>query len=370
MSRTAWLGVANAFATALALSSSAAGATPSADHRGASVSGARVLWVGHSFLGHRDDTVGDARTAIEWVSVFARSSSLAYAADQHIQFGAPLSLLWRGRTHGYTWHAPDLLARRKRLETRTDRYDVLIMTAGVPFERAVRTEYTPYYAQAFACAIRARNPNLRVYLHEGWTPYQAIDPAFGYGPPHRWHWRRSLDVGRPLWLRVAAHATTGRVPAPSVWPRWLWPWTDGSSTCAAPGPIGLIPVAGVLAALHDRLAAERQHPRWQHADGTPLRLGHLFQNPYRAWPSEWPQTDGGPPTRQLADLPLTHPDRAPDDLHLGALGSYVAGLTHFCVIFRRTPLGLPAPDGVPARLARALQETVWRVVSPPARTSP
>lgn len=61
-----------------------------------------------------------------------------------------------------------------------------------------------------------------------------------------------------------------------------------------------------------------------------------------------------------------------DDIHLSDLGSWLIAMTHFAVLYHRSPVGLPAQlaraDGSPAtppgpETARALQEVVWQVVT-------
>lgn len=67
----------------------------------------------------------------------------------------------------------------------------------------------------------------------------------------------------------------------------------------------------------------------------------------------------------------TTPEGKPDLIHPSPLGSYLVALTHYAVIYQRSPEGLPAQlsriDGPPLdlspALAAALQKLVWEVVS-------
>jgi hypothetical protein len=54
-----------------------------------------------------------------------------------------------------------------------------------------------------------------------------------------------------------------------------------------------------------------------------------------------------------------------DGIHLNPVGSYVVGCTYFATLFQENPKGLPGgPYQVTdAKLAEAIQETVWKVVS-------
>lgn len=66
-----------------------------------------------------------------------------------------------------------------------------------------------------------------------------------------------------------------------------------------------------------------------------------------------------------------NPDGALDTIHPNDLGIYIVALTHYAVLYGRSPVGLPnqlnKADGTPAKapspeLARRLQEIVWQVV--------
>jgi len=64
-------------------------------------------------------------------------------------------------------------------------------------------------------------------------------------------------------------------------------------------------------------------------------------------------------------------DGTPDTIHLSDLGAYLVALTHYAVLYHRSPVGLPAvltrADGTPAdapdtELAALMQRVVWDVV--------
>ena len=61
-----------------------------------------------------------------------------------------------------------------------------------------------------------------------------------------------------------------------------------------------------------------------------------------------------------------------DDIHLNDLGHWLIAMTHYAVLYHRSPVGLPAQlaraDGTPAtppgpETAKALQEMVWQIVT-------
>ena len=72
------------------------------------------------------------------------------------------------------------------------------------------------------------------------------------------------------------------------------------------------------------------------------------------------------------DLFATTPQGALDPIHPNDLGIYLVALTHYAVLYGKSPVGLPhelrRADGTPAtapspELARRMQETVWDVVT-------
>lgn len=76
--------------------------------------------------------------------------------------------------------------------------------------------------------------------------------------------------------------------------------------------------------------------------------------------------------------PLTmHKDLFSDDVHFNDYGAYLIALTHYAVLYQKSPVGLPhtlkRADGTPAddpgaQAAQLMQETVWRVVTSLPRT--
>ncbi|RQP06522.1 MAG: hypothetical protein D1H97_07585 [Paracoccus sp. BP8] len=139
-----------------------------------------------------------------------------------------------------------------------------------------------------------------------------------------WH---ALD-DQPDWL--------SRLPddLETMWkPALLWP-----AARAADRPVWLIPVGQVMA----RLVAE--------AEGK----GGIAEMTSRE------------------DLFARNPDGSLDSIHPNDLGAYLVALTHYAVLYGKSPVGLPhqllRADGNPAEapspeLARRMQELVWEVVS-------
>ncbi|MBD3662398.1 hypothetical protein [Sulfitobacter aestuariivivens] len=67
-----------------------------------------------------------------------------------------------------------------------------------------------------------------------------------------------------------------------------------------------------------------------------------------------------------------HADGSSDTIHFNDLGAYVVALTHYAVLYHRSPLGVPhdleradgtRAEGLDAALARQMQQVVWDVVT-------
>lgn len=76
--------------------------------------------------------------------------------------------------------------------------------------------------------------------------------------------------------------------------------------------------------------------------------------------------------RTREDLFARQADGTLDPIHLGDLGAYLVALTHYAVLYHRSPEGLPhalmRADGTPAdapgpQVARLMQKSVWDVVT-------
>ncbi len=325
----------------------------------------RVCWVGHSLMNARAPERADARNLIERVGDFARARGLRYDSFDHTIWGACLSMLWSGKAHGRTRTLPEMAAQRATLFEREPAFDALVLTETVPLESALRYEHSSWYAQQFACAVRQRNPAARVYVYECWSNLQVGEPGSFYPPASVYDWPARLASDRALWEQVADEAAAGRVPTPGLrgrLERWL-----GVEPAPGAGPLFLVPVGSVFRKLATLPLDAR--PRFE---GRALRVEDLFANPYIDWPSEWPLAAPLPAQAErerLASARLRHPERAHDDIHPSDLGVYVASLTHFATLYRRSPEGLPCDvSGLAPEDAAALARLVWELVRNDPRT--
>ena len=187
-------------------------------------------------------------------------------------------------------------------------FDTFVLTEMLEIEAAIEFFEAPEYLEKWATKARAGNPNTRVYLYESW---HALDD------PNGWLQRLDTDPARYWEGVLLAQAMAGE--------------TD-------PDPIYVIPAGRVMAEFVRRLEAGTG------VDGVTSR----------------------------EDLFARLDDGSLDTAHVDDLGAYLVALTHYAVLYHRSPLGLPAQlnraDGTAAtapgpQLAQLMQETVWDVVS-------
>lgn len=81
---------------------------------------------------------------------------------------------------------------------------------------------------------------------------------------------------------------------------------------------------------------------------------------------------GLPGMAGVDDLMAKREDGTPDTIHFNDLGAYLVALTHYAVLYHRSPVGLPfalnRADGTPAtapslEVAALMQQTVWDVIA-------
>jgi hypothetical protein len=192
-------------------------------------------------------------------------------------------------------------------------YDAVVLTEMVELKDAIRYHDTPRYLHLWADLARAAGPRTQVYLYETWHP---LDDPEG--------WLERIDRDLPaLW--------EGRI-------------VDADLRAAGPDrPVRVIPGGQVMAAFARRVEA----------------MGGIE----------------GIAGRE--DLFARKPDGTLDRIHYGDLGAYLLALTHYAVLYRRSPLGLPhallRADDTPATAptpaaARLMQEVVWTTVTGYRRT--
>jgi hypothetical protein len=192
-------------------------------------------------------------------------------------------------------------------------YDALVVTEMVEIRDAIRYHDSGDYLHRWARRAWDARPDARVYLYETW---HALDDAEG--------WLARLDRDRArYWEReILARAQA----------------FDGMD-----GAIRMIPAGQVLARFVRALDARGA------VDGL-TRREDLFA-----------RTDRG----------------GQDMIHVNDLGAYLVALTHYAVLYQRSPVGLPyrlrradgsAADAPGPGAARLMQEVVWDVVTHDPKT--
>ncbi|MDX1786098.1 MAG: hypothetical protein R3210_08205 [Roseovarius sp.] len=187
-------------------------------------------------------------------------------------------------------------------------YDAVVLTEMVEIRDAIKYHDSARYLRKWAALARQADPAPRLYLYESW--HHLDDPK-------GWLARLDMDLGQywedELLLRD--------LEAGADYP-----------------PMRVIPAGQVLA--------------------------HFVRSV---------ETMGGLENVQTReDLFQRREDGSLDTIHVNDLGAYLVALTHYAVLYHRSPLGLPyqlqRADGSAAeapgpQVAELMQKTVWEVVS-------
>jgi hypothetical protein len=187
-------------------------------------------------------------------------------------------------------------------------FDAFVLTEMVEIEAAIDYFDAPIYLEKWVQAARDGNPRLRTYLYESW---HALDD------PQGWMARLDTDPER-YWEGVLI--------------------SQAMAGLETSEPIYVIPAGRVMVEFVRRVEASGG------VDGVTSR----------------------------EDLFARMDDGSLDPIHVNDLGAYLVALTHYAVLYHRSPEGLPRQldraDGTPANapgpdLANLMQRTVWDVVS-------
>jgi len=187
-------------------------------------------------------------------------------------------------------------------------FHALVLTEMVEIKDAIKYFDSPAYLRQWARLARDTRPATRVYLYETW--HQLDDPQ---------GWLQRLDDDLPrhwegeLLAKALAYGDTG-------------------------GPIYVIPAGQVMARFVRRVE----------------------------------QSSGLPGLSSRADLFALAENGTRDNIHVNDLGSYLVALTHYAVLYHRSPVGLPhrllradgsAADAPSDEVAQLMQQVVWEVVT-------
>mgnify|MGYP000447855452 FL=1 len=335
------------------------------------ITSANVFWVGHSLISHKDWNDNNATNLIEQVGVFAQSQSLSYTSYKHTNPGAPLSWNWASPYHSdMTAEAANLIrAGHLEMTAHPGKYDVLVMTEGVPFINfgdGTNYDNSSFYARKFFGFIKNMNPDARVYLYESWSNLYALSSDdFPNTKPQYYDWGQRLTTDRNIWNTIATEAGNNTAPHHPEYTGYRYGGTDPGTTSLI-GDVYIIPVGQALKALHERLLQPQQGDNWSLTDTTTLSRHHLVYNGYTNWPSNWPASPGtvSDSTAQqiINQLVRFHPGRPLDDIHFSQIGIYFVSLVHYATLYKRSPVGLPTTIYVPNHIALQMQQIAWEVV--------
>jgi hypothetical protein len=268
----------------------------------------QVYHLGHSLVGR------DMPAMLEQMAEAGIGSGHAHASQ--LGWGASLKAHWEpdetvngfDEMNGHDRHRPAYEA------VDSGEYDAVVLTEMVEIKAAIEWHASWDYLARWAKRIWAANPEVRVYFYESWHPLD---------DPEGWLLRLDRDLGT------------------------YWEGEILFRTLAADGvdrPIHLIPAGQVMAAFARRLEA----------------LGGI-----------------GNLTNREDLFGRRSSDGTLDPIHFSDAGAYLVALTHYAVLYGKSPVGLPhallRADGSPAKTpgpeaARAMQETVWDVVTTTPRT--
>lgn len=200
--------------------------------------------------------------------------------------------------------------RKAREALESGKYDAFVLTEMVEIRAAIRYFDSERYLRRWLELARAGNPDIDIFLYETWHP---LDDSEG------WLERIDRDLER-YWQ--------GRVLGPAL---------AGMSEETRP-PVHLIPGGQVMAAFVRRI-----------------------------------ENGGGlPGMTDRTDLFARTPEGERDQIHFNDHGAYLMALTHYAMLYARSPVGLPhdllRADGtrmtaLPFETAALMQEVVWEVVA-------
>lgn len=238
---------------------------------------------------------------------------LAIAGHDHrsqLGWGATLQSHWEPDipVNGFEQENAHPRYQDARDAVKSGSFDALVVTEMVEIRDAIKYFDSAEYVRRWAREARAARPDARVYLYETW---HKLDD------PEGWLERLDRDLARywegELLSKALAHGDTG-------------------------GAVHVIPAGQVMAQLVRRIE----------------------------------QDGGAPGLASREDLFARNPNGSLDTIHVNDLGNYLVALTHYAVLYHRSPEGLPyrlkRADGSAAvslsePAARLMQAVVWEVVT-------
>lgn len=268
----------------------------------------RVFHLGHSLVGR------------DMPAMLSQMAGHDYALQ--LGWGTALGEHFQGRAaiNGFDQENATPQYRDAHQALASGAYDAFVMTEMVRLKDALLYKDSTRFAAAWAAEAVKGNPAIQVYLYESWHALddQADDQADGQAD------------GQSDWL--------ARFPGDldQMWSQLLWSASRATRDVSGQ-PVWLIPAGQVMAAVvHEA------------------------------------ETQGIAELTHREQLFARTPEGALDPIHPNDLGIYLVALTHYAVLYGKSPVGLPAQlrraDGSLAvapsdALALRMQQLVWQVVT-------
>jgi len=242
--------------------------------------------------------------------MLAQLAGLGHDHNSQLGWGTSLKEHWKGPAaiNGFEAENDHPHYRDARQAISSGDYDAVILTEMVELKDAIKYHQSGKYLTRWANLARNARPDTRIYLYETW--HRLDDPA---------GWLERLDTDlAALW--------EARVLAPDL------------SGNGAQNPVRVIPAGQVMAAFVRAVEARGGVGNIQNRES-------LF-------------------ARDAAG--------ALDAIHVNDLGAYLVALTHYAVLYHRSPEGLPhqllradgtRADAPSAQAAALMQRIVWQVVT-------
>lgn len=257
--------------------------------------------------------LGHSLVARDMPAMLAQLADAGHRYDSQLGWGTSLKNHWKGDINGFDVENDHPRYRNAKEALESDDYDAFIMTEMVEIRDAIQYHDSWDYAHRWASRARDGRPDIRVYLYETW--HNTDDPE-------GWLTRIDRDLER-------------------YWEREIL--DRAMAADASPTPIYVIPAGQVMAGFIRAL---------EKRGGVDGLTG-------------------------VSSLFATNDKGDQDTIHINDIGAYLVALTHYSVLYHRTPVGLPhalrKADGTPAvapgaAAAQLMQEIVWDVVRRHPRT--
>ena len=254
--------------------------------------------------------IGHSLVGRDMPEMLAQLAGDGHSYESQLGWGTALKLHWEEDEEipGFEKENDHPRFREAHEAVNSGEYDTLVMTEMVEIRDGIKWMGSADYLHRWAQAGWKANPDMRVYLYETW--HELTDPE-------GWLQRLDLDLERYWETEILRRALA---------------YDD------MPSPIYVIPAGQVFA----RFVREVE------------------------------SRGGVGPIKAKEDLFAKNEDGSQDNIHFNDLGAYLVALTHYAVLYQKSPVGLPyqlkRADGSPAEspgpdAARLMQEVVWDVVT-------